>query len=216
MNLFRLNMRKISYGMQAFLIFLTTTLAKLINMTNTGATEAQGTPTSKAIKKAPKTKIPKKLFTHPKYSVMILQAINALKEKSGSSSHAIIKYIVTNFQADWKKVATQFKLSIKRLKEAGTLKQVKRSFRLTKTDNDKPKKATKKISAKKPAVKKEKKATAKNAAEKKTPKKSAKKTIVAKKNRTKKPKAVKKPQRNPHQRRLRNLRIMPLKRQKSN
>ncbi|RXG56909.1 Histone H1 [Armadillidium vulgare] len=127
-----------------------------------------------------------------------------LKEKSGSSRHAIIRYIVANFQVDWKKVATQFKLSIKRLKEAGTLKQVKRSFKLVKTNNDKPKKATKKISAKKLAVKKEKKATGKDAAEKTTPKKSAKKPTVAKKSRAKKPKATKKPAEKPTSKKAKN------------
>ncbi|ROT77456.1 putative histone H1.0-A-like [Penaeus vannamei] len=90
-----------------------------------------------AAKKAPKAKAPKKPAAHPKYSVMIAAALAALKERSGSSRQAILKYIVATYKVDPKAAATQLKLALKRGVTTGALKQVKGagasgSFRLNK------------------------------------------------------------------------------------
>lgn len=135
------------------------------------------TPVQAPKAKAKKPKKDKKPSTHPKYSVMIANAIGALKERSGSSRQAIVKYIVANYKVDEKQAATQVKLSLKRGVQVGTLKQVKGagasgSFRLAKADDAKPK-------AKKPAAKKAKPASAKKPAAAKKP--SAKKAAAAKK-----------------------------------
>ena len=51
----------------------------------------------KAEKKA-KAKAAAKPAEHPKYVDMIVAAITALKERSGSSRQAILKYIVANYK----------------------------------------------------------------------------------------------------------------------
>merc|ERR1711964_18269 len=132
---------------------------------------------------APK-KAAKAPAAHPKYSVMIAAAIGALKDRTGSSRQAILKYICANYKVDAKKAATQLRLSLKRGVAAGSLKMAKEKgkgagcYKLP----DKEKKAvTKKApKAKKPAAKKEKKATTKKAP-KKIAKKAAKPKAAAKK-----------------------------------
>lgn len=162
-----------------------------------------------AAKKAPKAKAPKKPAAHPKYSVMIAAALAALKERSGSSRQAILKYIVATYKVDPKAAATQLKLALKRGVTTGALKQVKGagasgSFRLNKPAAEAKPKAVKKPAAKKavkkPAAKKAvKKPAAKKAVKKPAAKKAAKKPAAkkaAKKPAAKKPaakKAAKKP-----------------------
>ena len=127
-------------------------------MSDAVVAESPATPAAKNAKKAPKEKKvkTKKTVTHPKYFIMISEAIEALKERSGSSRQAIVKYIVSNYKIDEKTANTQVKLSLKREVESGSLKQVKGigasgSFKLAKGDEEsKPKKAV----AKKPAAKK--------------------------------------------------------------
>ncbi|XP_063589245.1 late histone H1-like [Penaeus indicus] len=148
-----------------------------------------------AAKKAPKAKAPKKPAAHPKYSVMIAAALAALKERSGSSRQAILKYIVATYKVDPKAAATQLKLALKRGVTTGALKQVKGagasgSFRLNKPAAEAKPKAAKKPAAKKavkkPAAKKAvKKPAAKKAVKKPAAKKAAKKPAAKK--------AVKKP-----------------------
>ena len=136
---------------------------------------AEGSP-----KKAKKA-APKKPAEHPKYSEMVQAAIIALKERSGSSRQAILKYIQANYKV--KDNAGQFlKQALKKGVASGALKQVKGtgasgSFRVA----EKPKVA-KKPKAKKPAAKKP---------AKKTP--SKKKTAAKKKSTPKKKPAAKKP-----------------------
>ena len=155
---------------------------------------AAPSPAKKATKKA----VTKKPADHPKYSEMIAAAIGSLKERSGSSRQAIVKYIQSNYKVG-DGANTHVKLALKRGVSGGILKQVKGagasgSFKLA----DKPKVVKKKPAAKKPAAKKAKKPAAKKATPKKvkkaakkaTPKKTPKK--VAKKPAAKKP-AVKKP-----------------------
>merc|ERR1712115_311136 len=48
-------------------------------------------------KKASKPKAP---AAHPKYSVMIAAAITSLKDRTGSSRQAILKYICANYKVD--------------------------------------------------------------------------------------------------------------------
>merc|ERR1711887_49813 len=138
-----------------------------------------------------KVKKVKKPAAHPKYAVMIAAAITALKDRSGSSRQAILKYIAANYKVDAAKAAVQVRLALKRGLAKGTLKPARKSgkgsgsFKLAKVAKKKkakkPKKAKKAKKAKKPKAKKAKK-----------PKKAAKKPA---KKAAKKPakKAAKKP-----------------------
>ena len=143
----------------------------------------------------------KKPAEHPKYSVMVAEAIGALKERTGSSRQAIVKYISANYKVG-DGAATHVKQALKRGVTAGVLSQPKGtgasgSFKVVKKEAPPKKKpAAKKPAAKKPAAKKPaaKKATPKKkaAGKKATPKKKtpAKKKPAGKK--AKKP-AAKKP-----------------------
>merc|ERR1712025_1129935 len=158
-----------------------------------------------AAPKAVKAKKPAAKPTHGKYSVMIAAAVAALKERSGSSRQAILKYIIAhNKVGDEKTAAVHLKLALKRGVASGVLKQVKGvgasgSFKLVKAEKPaaKPKKAApKKTAAKKPSAKKTatKKPVAKKAVKKPAAKKAAKKPVAKKA--AKKPvakKAAKKP-----------------------
>merc|ERR1712106_834939 len=61
---------------------------------------------------APKAKKAAAPAAHPKYSVMIAAAIEALKDRTGSSRQAILKYICANYTVDAQKAATQLRLSL--------------------------------------------------------------------------------------------------------
>ncbi len=133
---------------------------------------------SDAVAVKPKVpKVPKKKpasAEHPTYNDMIKAAIAALKERSGSSRQAIIKYIKANYKVG-EGSETHVKLGLKRLVEKKVLIQVKGtgasgSFKLNKTGAE-PKKP--KTEAKKPAAK----PAAKKAS---TPKKTTKKPAVKK------------------------------------
>ena len=71
---------------------------------------------------APKVKKVKAPAAHPKYSVMIAAAIAALKDRSGSSRQAILKYICANYKVDAAKAAVQIRLPLKRGVAKGALK----------------------------------------------------------------------------------------------
>ena len=149
--------------------------------------------------KSPKKKAskPKKPATHPKYSEMVKDAIQSLKERGGSSRQAILKYIMKkyNLGTTEKSINSHLKLALRAGVNNKTLKQSKGtgasgSFRIgEKSQNEKKPK-------KKPAAKKAKKpkkaATPKKAKKPAVPKpKSAKKTAKPKKAAT--PKKAKKP-----------------------
>ncbi|XP_018007421.1 histone H1-delta [Hyalella azteca] len=149
--------------------------------------------TSAPVKKAAKAKKPaaaKKAATHPKYTEMIAAAIEALKDRKGSSGQAIKKYIVTTYKLDEKAVGSHVRVALKRGVAAGTIKQVKGagasgSFKLPdKTAGPKKAPAAKKVKTPKKA-----KTTTEKPAVKKSPKKSVKK--AAKSPASKKPKAKK-------------------------
>merc|ERR1712031_83915 len=124
-------------------------------------------------KKASKPKAP---AAHPKYSVMIAAAITSLKDRTGSSRQAILKYICANYKVDAAKAAVQVRLALKRGVAKGALKMARASgkgagsYKVVKAE--KPKKVKK---AKKP------KNAAKNPAAKKAAKKPAAKKKAAKK-----------------------------------
>merc|ERR1712168_1136480 len=128
--------------------------------------DAAAAPAKKA--KAPKKPAAKP--THPAYAVMVAAAVKALKERSGSSRQAILKYIVANYTVgDEKKAASRLKLALKKGVASGALNQVKGagasgSFEVAK-EEAKPKVAAKKpkAAAKKPAAKAAKKPAAKAA-----------------------------------------------------
>merc|ERR1712198_569256 len=75
-------------------------------------------------KKATKPKAP---AAHPKYSVMIAAAITALKDRTGSSRQAILKYITANYKIDAAKAAVQIRLALKRGVAKGALKMARAS-----------------------------------------------------------------------------------------
>ena len=159
--------------------------------------------TGSPVKKAAAAKAP---ATHPKYSDMISAAIGALKERTGSSRQAILKYIQANYKVG-ESAASHLKLALKRGVASKVLVQPKGtgasgSFKLAKVEKVVKKKpaakkpAAKKPAAKKPAVKKaaatKKKAAAKKpAAKKPAAKKPATKKPAAKKPAAKKPAAKK-------------------------
>merc|ERR1712178_609559 len=128
-------------------------------------TSNMSAPTKKASK-------PKAPAAHPKYSVMIAAAITSLKDRTGSSRQAILKYICANYKVDAAKAAVQVRLALKRGVAKGALKMARASgkgagsYKVVKAE--KPKKVKKpKKAAKKPAAKKAaKKPAAKKAAKK--------------------------------------------------
>merc|ERR1719266_2966566 len=103
---------------------------------------------------------------------MIAAVIGALKDRTGSSRQAILKYICANYKVDAAKAPIHLRMTLKRGVAAGSLKMAKAagkgagSYKLA--EKPKPKKAAaKKPAAKKPAAKKAaKKPAAKKAAKK--------------------------------------------------
>ena len=139
-------------------------------------------------KDAPKKAAAKKPADHPKYADMISAAISNLKDRSGSSRQAIVKYIKANYKVG-ENADTQAKLALKRMVKDSSLNQVKGvgasgSFKLSKPVVVKKPAAPKKVAVKKPAPKK---AAAKKPAAKSTPKKAAAKKPAAKKPTAKSP-----------------------------
>ena len=154
---------------------------------------SDGSPAKKAEKKKA---APKKPADHPKYSEMIAAAITALKERTGSSRQAIVKYISANYKVG-DSAGTHVKLALKRGVASGALKQVKGAGASGSFKNvEKAKPKAKKPAAKKPAAKKVKKAVAKKPAAKKTPKKAKKPAAKKTPKKAKKP-AAKKPAKKP-------------------
>lgn len=166
------------------------------------AAAATAAPAKATKKRATKAKKP---ADHPKYVDMVKSALGALKERGGSSRHAILKYIVTHYKLgqDERAINAHLKLALRAGVKSGLLKQSKGSgaagsFKLGE-------KAEKKATAKKPkAVKKPKAAGSPKKAKK--PKKVAasgeakpKKAKAAKKAKSpakakvSKPKTAKKP-----------------------
>lgn len=163
-------------------------------------------PSTPKKSKASKPKSANKVSAHPSYQDMIKNAVEALKERNGSSRQAIQKYIQSTFKTCDDKVSqAHLKMALKRGVELGLLKRVKGtgasgSFRMAQkvAKPVKPKVAKKPVAKKtaaavKPAVKKAAAPKPKTSAVK--PKTSAakpKKKAVAEK-KASKPKVAKKP-----------------------
>merc|ERR1711862_272138 len=145
---------------------------------------------------AKKASKPKSPAAHPKYSVMIAAAITSLKDRTGSSRQAILKYICANYKVDAAKAAVQVRLVLKRGVAKGALKMARASgkgagsYKVVKVEKPKKAKKPKKPKAKKPkkakkpakkAAKKPKKAAKKPAAKKVAKKPAAKKAAPKKK-----------------------------------
>ena len=77
-----------------------------------------------AAKKATK---PKKPAEHPTYAVMIAAAIAGLKDRTGSSRQAILKYICANYKVDAAKATVHLRLALKSGVAKGSLKMAKES-----------------------------------------------------------------------------------------
>ena len=137
--------------------------------------------------------------SHPTFAVMITQAITALKERTGSSRQAILKYVCANNKVDANIAQAYVNKTLKKMFEANILlaggavgRKGAGSYKLA--VKQKTAVVKKKVAAKKPAVKKTgKKSAAKKAAAKKpAAKKAAAKKPAVKKAAAKKP-AAKKP-----------------------
>merc|ERR1712040_17146 len=112
---------------------------------------------------------------------MIAAAITSLKDRTGSSRQAILKYICANYKVDAAKAAVQVRLALKRGVAKGALKMARASgkgagsYKVVKAEKPKKVKKAKKPKAKKPkkAKKPAKKPAAKKAAKKPAAKKAA-------------------------------------------
>ena len=118
---------------------------------------------------------------HPPYASMVAAAVGALKERTGSSRHAIKKYVKGNYDVK-DNADLHINRDLKNMLAKDVLVQAKGCYKLAK----KPKEAAKKPAAKKPKAAAAKKAVRKPAAKKpaakkaKSPKKAAKKPAAKK------------------------------------
>lgn len=64
---------------------------------------------------------PKKTHKHPTYEVMITKALLGLKQRNGSSRHAVKAYIMANYDVTEKGMKTQFNQQVRRLVERGVI-----------------------------------------------------------------------------------------------
>ena len=163
----------------------------MADVTTSAPSPSKAAP-KKAKAAAAKPKKEKAPASHPKYIEMAVAALNALKERSGSSRQAILKYITSNFAVgqDQKVVATHLKLALKRGVDTGAIKHVKGtgasgSFKANPEAKKKEKKPKKPKAAKKAKVTKPKKVktetkAAKSPVKAKSPKKAAKSPKIAK------------------------------------
>merc|ERR1711876_92505 len=111
---------------------------------------------------------------------MIAAAIAALKDRTGSSRQAILKYVCANYKVDAAKAGQHLRMALKAGIKKGSLKMAKESgkgagkFKLVKVEKPKKKAAPKKKpAAKKPAAKKPAAKKAAKPAKKAAPKKKA-------------------------------------------
>ncbi|XP_023565922.1 histone H1.0-like [Octodon degus] len=160
--------------------------------------------TSAPAAKPKRAKPSKKSTDHPKYSDMIVAAIQAEKNHAGSLHQSIQSQYIKSHYKVGENADSQIKLSIKRLVTTGVLKQTKGvgatgSFQLAKSNEPKravafkkTKKEVKKVATPKKAAK-PKKAASKDPSKKPkaTPVKKAKKKAAATPKKTKKTKVVK-------------------------
>ena len=84
-------------------------------------TDSAPSPKKTAAQKKPAAKKPAE---HPKYSEMIESAISTLKERTGSSRQAIVKYIKANYKVG-DNCEVHVKMALKRGVASGSLAQPK-------------------------------------------------------------------------------------------
>jgi len=168
------------------------------------ATQAIATPSKakKPAKSASASKKPKAVSSHPPVAEMVLASITNLKERSGSSSQAIKKYIAANYKVEVERLQPFIKKYLKSAVVNGVLTQTKGkgangSFKIANNSSN-PKKTSVKKTVKKATNPKKTTKTVKktettaSAGEVKTPKKSVKTPKKAvKKAKTPKPKKAK-------------------------
>ena len=134
------------------------------------------------------TKKPRTKPIHPRTSEMVVNAIKSLKERGGSSLHAIKNYIAANHKVDSEKLSPFIKKYLKSAVAAGELVQTKGkgasgSFKLAAAKTEKavvPSAPARGRAASAPKVKKQSAAKVKKA---KAPKKAAVKSAEKKKQR---------------------------------
>merc|ERR1711966_488633 len=128
------------------------------------------------------------MSSHPPYAKMIVTAIAALKDRTGSSLQAIKKAIGAAYPAlSPASVSKATTASLKKMVAAGTVNQTKGSYKLSAKTKDAAKKpVAKKTAAKKKPAAKKSTAKKKPAAKKSTAKKTAAKKPAAKKSTAKK------------------------------
>jgi histone H1/5 len=149
-------------------------------------------PAAKKEDKPKKETKPRAPATHPKYDEMVMAAVVSLKDKTGSSQQAIVKYMKANYVVPEKTVSKSVGAALKKMVEKEQLMKEKSSFKLfakakkeATTPKKKPAAAKKEPAAKKPAAAK----AAKSPAKAKTPAAKAKSPAAAKKAVTPKKKA---------------------------
>ena len=149
---------------------------------------------STIVKKTAKAKV---VSIHPKYNEMVVSAIKALKERSGSSRAAILKYINANYKVgnEEKKINSHLKICLRNGVSTGLLKQVKGtgasgSFKIGTEPKSEKKVVKKPATDKKPVTKK---AIAKKVVKKTVAKKTSVKKLPAKAKKPVTPKRAKKP-----------------------
>merc|ERR1712088_1199978 len=133
--------------------------------------------------KAKKAAKPKAAPAHPTYKAMSVAAITALKERTGSSRQAILKYVVANYKVgEAARAGKLLNAALKKAVAGGALKMAaapgKKNSGCYKVA-EKPKVEKKKAAKKSPANKAAKKPAAKKPAAK-SPKKAAKKAPAKK------------------------------------
>ncbi len=112
---------------------------------------ATTTPSKAKKPKASSAKKPKALANHPPVAEMVLASITNLKERSGSSSQAIKKYIAANYKVEVERLTPFIKKYLKSAVVNGVLTQTKGkgangSFKLANKDSNK--KSVKKVTKK--------------------------------------------------------------------
>ncbi|GLU12923.1 hypothetical protein SLE2022_295780 [Rubroshorea leprosula] len=115
-----------------FPVIPTTTTAYAVNPAPT-AYPINPTPTAYVANPTP-TLPP--TFNHPSYSEMIFEAIGALKERDGSSRRAIAKYIDGAYKNLPPTHSALLTHHLKRLKKHGQLVMVKKSYKLSRSENN--------------------------------------------------------------------------------
>ena len=109
---------------------------------------------------------------HPPFTSMITDAVAALKDRKGTSRHAIKKYVKANFKVKAESADTYINAALKKMVASEALVQLKTggSYKLAKKPAAPKKPKAKKVVAKKAVKKPAKKTAAKKA---KSPKKAA-------------------------------------------